>query len=121
MSVATWSGSLLAWERELAASKERLGMVLRRRELRQSISHYVDGLLSGLERKTGWLLTERAGEARPHRIQAVLGRAQWDAEAARDLVRGYTVEALADPDAVLVVDETGFPKKGEHSVGVARQ
>jgi hypothetical protein len=89
--------------------------------LRESIGHYLDGLLSGLERKTGWLLAERAGEARPHRLQAVLGRGRWDAEAARDLVRAYALEALADRDAVLVVDETGFLKKGEHSVGVARQ
>jgi SRSO17 transposase len=82
-------------------------------------SHYLDGLLSGVERKTGWLLAERAGEARPHRLQAVLGRGRSDA--ARDLVRAYAVEALADRDAVLVVDETGFLKKGAHSVGVARQ
>jgi SRSO17 transposase len=121
MSVASWSGSLLAWEQELSSLKARLGPVVRRRELRESIGHYLDGLLSGLERKTGWLLAERAGEARPHRLQAVLGRGRWDAEAARDLVRAYALEALADRDAVLVVDETGFLKKGEHSVGVARQ
>jgi SRSO17 transposase len=121
MSVASWSGSLLAWEHELAVLKDRLGSAVRRRELRQSIGHYVDGLLSGLERKTGWLLAERAGEVRPHRLQAVLGRGRWDAAAARDLVRAYAAEALADRDAVLVVDETGFLKKGAHSVGVARQ
>jgi SRSO17 transposase len=121
MSVASWSGSLLAWEQELSSLKARLGPVVRRRELRESIGHYLDGLLSGLERKTGWLLAERVGEARPHRLQAVLGRGRWDAEAARDLVRAYALEALADRDGVLVVDETGFLKKGEHSVGVARQ
>src|ERR1700712_4776270 len=121
MSVASWSGSLLAWERELTALKDRLGRCVRRRGLRTSIGHYLDGLLSGVERKTGWLLAERAGEARPHRLQAVLGRGRWDADAARDLVRAYAVEALADRDAVLVVDETGFLKKGAHSVGVARQ
>jgi SRSO17 transposase len=106
MSVASWSGSLLAWERELTALKDRVGLCVRRRELRMSIGHYLDGLLSGVERKTGWLLAERAGEARPHRLQAVLGRGRWDADAARDLVRTYAAEALADPDAVLVVDET---------------
>jgi hypothetical protein len=121
MSVASWSGSLLAWEQELTALKDRIGLCVRRRELRTSIGHYLDGLLSGVERKTGWLLAERAGEARPHRLQAVLGRGRWDTDAARDLVRAYAVEALADPDAVLVVDETGFLKKGTHSVGVARQ
>lgn len=121
MSVASWSGSLLAWEGELTSLKQRLGEAIRRRELRTSVGHYLDGLLSGLERKTGWLLAERAGEARPHRIQAVLGRGRWDAEAACDTVRDYAVEALSDRDAVLIVDETGFIKKGEHSVGVARQ
>lgn len=121
MSVASWSGLLLAWEEEPTALKARLRACVRRRELRESIGHYLDGLLSGLERKTGWLRAKRAGAARPHRLQAVLGRGRWDAQAARDLVRAYAVEALADRDAVFVVDGAGFLKKGAHSVGVARQ
>ncbi|MFP4005068.1 MAG: IS701 family transposase [Alphaproteobacteria bacterium] len=121
MSVAAWSGSLLAWERELAALKDRLGPVFRRRELRESGGAFLDGLLSGIERKTGWLMAEQAGLARPYRIQSLLGRSHWDADALRDEVRAYAVEALGDPDGVLVVDETGFVKKGAHSVGVARQ
>lgn len=72
MSVAFWSGSLLAWERELAALKDRVGLCVRRPKLRTSIGHYLYRLLSGVERKTGWLLAERAGDARPHRLQAVL-------------------------------------------------
>jgi SRSO17 transposase len=74
-----------------------------------------------VERKTGWLMSEQAGASRPYRMQSLLGRSRWDAEALRDHVRTYVVDAIGDPDGVLVVDETGFLKKGTHSVGVARQ
>ncbi len=121
MAVAPWSGSLLAWAAELAALKARLTPVFGRRELRATASAFVDGLLSGVGRKTGWLMAEQAGLERPARMQSLLGRSRWDSEALRDVVRGYAIEALGDPDGVLVVDETGFLKKGEHSVGVARQ
>ena len=121
MAVAAWSGSLLAWESALSALKLRLAPVFGRRELRETGGAFVDGLLSGAERKTGWLMAEQAGLARPYRMQSLLGRSRWDDEALRDEVRAYAVEALGDPDGVLVVDETGFLKKGEHSVGVARQ
>jgi SRSO17 transposase len=121
MSVASWSGSLLAWEGELAALKARLGPVFGRRELRETAGAFLDGLLSGVERKTGWQLAEQAGAARPYRIQSLLGRSRWEADELMDGVHSYVVEALGDPDGVLVVDETGFLKKGEHSVGVGRQ
>ncbi len=121
MSVSTWSGSLLAWERELSAWKERLAPVFRRRELKETGAAFIDGLLSGIERKTGWLMAEQAGLEWPWRMQALLGRSHWEADGLRDEVRSYVVEALGDPDGVLVVDETGFLKKGVHSVGVARQ
>jgi SRSO17 transposase len=121
MAVAFWAGSLLAWEGELSALKQRVGTVFSRRELTETSGAFLDGLLSGVERKTGWLLAEQAGAARPYRMQSLLGRSRWDAEALRDAVRAYAMEALGDADGVLVVDETGFLKKGEHSVGVARQ
>ena len=95
--------------------------MVRRRELRETCGAILDGLLSGIERKTGWLLAEQAGLERPWRMQALLGRSHWDAEALRDEVRSYALEALGDGSGVLVVDETGFLKKGRHSVGVARQ
>jgi SRSO17 transposase len=121
MAVAEWSGSLLSWEADLAALKARLGVVFGRREPREAAFDYLDGLLSGIERKTGWQLAERAGADRPWRIQNVLGRDHWDAEAMGALVRREVMAGLGDPAGVLVVDETGFVKKGEHSVGVARQ
>ena len=74
-----------------------------------------------MERKTGWLLAEQAGLDHPGRMQALLGRSRWEADALRDQVRAYALEALGDPRGVLVVDETGFVKKGPHSVGVSRQ
>ena len=121
MSVAVWSGSLVAWERELVALKERIGPVFGRAETRATAGAFLDGLLSGVARKTGWLLAEQAGLERPYRMQSLLGRSHWDAEALRDCVRADVIEVLGDRDGVLVVDETGFLKKGEHSVGVARQ
>ena len=119
--VADWSGSLLAWEAELGRLKDQMGSVFPRVELRRTAGLFIDGLLSGVERKTGWLMAEAAGLERPYRMQSLLGRSQWSAEALRDWVRDYALAALGDPDGVLVVDETGFVKKGEHSVGAARQ
>lgn len=121
MSVGEWSGATLAWERELAALKERLLLVFGRREARETSGAFLDGLLSGIARKTGWQMAEQAGHSRPWRMQMLLGRTKWDADAWGDKVRDYVVEALGDRSGVLVVDETGFVKKGKHSVGVNRQ
>ncbi len=121
MAVADWSGSLLEWDRQLRSLKERIGPVFGRREVRETAGAFVDGLLTGVERKTGWLLSEAAGVERPYRMQSLLGRSRWDADDLRDVIRAYAIEALGDADGVLVVDETGFLKKGEHSVGVSRQ
>jgi SRSO17 transposase len=119
--VADWSGSVLAWEAEFGLLKARIGEVFSRVEVRTTAGAFIDGLLSGAERKTGWLMAEQAGFDRPYRMQSLLGRSSWSADALRDMVRSYVFEALGDPDGVLVVDETGFVKKGAHSVGVARQ
>ena len=78
MSVADWSGSLLEWERELGLWKLRLGPVFGRREVRETGSAFLDGLLSGIARKTGWMMAEQAGLSRPWRMQALLGRSRWD-------------------------------------------
>ena len=78
-------------------------------------------LLGDEPRKTGWMRAEAAGDPGPWRQQAMLGRGRWDADALRDIVREYALETLADEDAVLVIDETGFLKQGKASCGVARQ
>ena len=121
MGVDAWSGSGLDWDVELSALKERFGPVFGRRELRETGGAFLDGLLSGVSRKTGWMLSEQAGFERPSRMQALLGRSRWEADGLRDVVRDYAVETLGDSDGVLVVDETGFLKKGTQSVGVKRQ
>jgi SRSO17 transposase len=84
-----------------------------------SAAFFLDGLLGAEPRKTGWMRAEAAGDPGPWRQQAILGRGHWDADALRDVVRAYVLETLADPDAVLVVDETGFLKKGTAS-GVSK-
>src|SRR3954470_2829115 len=121
MSVASWSGALLEWEKELDGLKSRIGPVFGRSEVRATAGAFIDGLLSGVARKTGWQLAEQAGLAKPYRIQSLLGRHVWDADALRDKVREEVISTLGDPAGVLVVDETGFLKKGTHSVGVSRQ
>src|SRR5271165_6640541 len=92
-----------------------------RSEQRRRARRYLQGLLSPLERKNGWQLAEAAGEANPYGYQELLSRAEWEAEAVRDDLLDLVRENLADPAAVIVIDETGFVKKGTKSVGVAPQ
>jgi SRSO17 transposase len=113
--------SVLDWRSELSALQARLGELFGRAEPRRQAGLYLEGLLSAVERKNGWQLAEHLGDARPWRTQRLLSHVQWDEEAARDLCRAYAVEVLADREAVLIVDETGFLKKGTKSAGVARQ
>ena len=121
MAVAEWTGALIDWRAELERLKGRIAFAFKRSEQRETAGAFVEGLLSGAERKTGWMLAEQAGLAKPYRVQSLLGRSSWSADRLRDLVRDYAVEALRDPGGVLVLDETGFLKKGRHSVGVGRQ
>jgi SRSO17 transposase len=79
------------------------------------------GMLSGLDRKNCWTIAEHRGDLTPDGLQHLLARAKWDADAVRDDLRGYVIDAFGEDDAVLVVDETGDLKKGERSVGVQRQ
>jgi len=115
------SATVLAWREELGALEVRLGELFVRAEPRRQAGLYLEGLLSAVKRKNGWQLAEQIGDARPWRTQRVLSHVLWDQDAARDLCRDYAVEHLGADDGVLIVDETGFLKKGEHSAGVARQ
>src|SRR5918911_4523241 len=119
--MAAESTSVLVWRNELALLQERLGGLFGRPEPRRQAGLYLEGLLSATERKNGWQLAEQAGDARPWRTQRVLSHVLWDVDAAQELCRDYVFEHLGASDGVLIVDETGFPKKGEHSAGVARQ
>jgi SRSO17 transposase len=101
--------------------ERRLAPYFERAEPRQRAMAYLRGLLSPAERKNSWQLAEVSGDATPYAIQHLLRRALWDPEAVREELHRYVVQHLEDPEAVLVVDETGFLKKGRHSAGVARQ
>src|SRR3954462_15399279 len=109
------------WRDELEQVQDRLGELFVRPEPRQQAGLYPGALLSSAERKNGWQLAEQIGDARPWRTQRVLSDALWSQDKARALCRHYVIEHLGAPDGVLVVDETGFLKKGTKSVGVARQ
>ena len=92
-----------------------------RPEPRRRALLYLQGLLSGTQRKNGWQLAEHAREATPYGMQRLLSRAVWDVDGVRDDVRTYVLEHLGDQEAILVIDETGFPKRGRHSAGVGLQ
>jgi len=110
-----------AWAAELERLGARLAPRFTRVEPRRRLLAYLRGLLAPVERKNGWQLAEAAGDATPDGMQDFLSRMRWDAEQVRDDLRAYLVEHLGDPAAVLVLDETGFVKKGSRSVGVQRQ
>ena len=111
-----------SWVKELDALNERIAPRFSRTEVRRRARTYLSGLLGSAERKNSWQLAEAAGESTPYGVQHLLGRANWDADLVRDDLREYVVEHLGDEEeAILVVDETGFLKKGTESVGVKRQ
>src|SRR5262245_18470031 len=109
------------WVTHFHALHARIAPRFARAEPRRQAGAYLRGLLSPLERKNGWHLAEAAGDCTPDRMQRLLNAADWDADDVRDDLRTYVVEHFGDPGAVLVVDETGFVKKGTKSVGVKRQ
>jgi SRSO17 transposase len=109
------------WAQELDAVAVRIAPRFSRAEPRRRVASYLRGLLGPVERKNGWQLAEAVGDRTPDGVQELLSRVRWDADAVRDDLRAYAVEHLGDPDAVLVLDETGFLKKGTKSVGVQRQ
>ena len=113
--------TLELWASSLRAVKARMAPLFTQERVAASAGLFLDGLLGGERRKTGWMRAEAAGDPGPWRQQAILGRGSWDADALRDIVREYALETLADQDAVLVLDETGFLKQGKSSCGVARQ
>lgn len=113
--------TLELWACSLREVKARIRPLFTQERVAASAGHFLDGLLGEERRKTGWMRAEAAGDPGPWRQQAILGRGHWDADALRDIVRDYAVETLADPEAVLVIDETGFLKQGHASCGVARQ
>ena len=121
MAGGSIEATLELWALSLRDAKGRIGPLFSQERMAASAGLFLDALLGPERRKTGWMRAEAAGDPGPWRQQALLGRATWDADALRDVVRAYAVETLAEPDAVLVVDETGFLKQGKASCGVGRQ
>ena len=112
---------IVGWREGLDALHARIAGRFARAEVRARVGRYLTGLVGRVERKNGWQLAEALGEAGPQGVQRLLNAAHWDADAVRDDLRAYVAEHLGAPDGVLVLDETGFLKKGTKSVGVKRQ
>ena len=119
--MASIETTLELWVSSLRDVKGRIRPLFTQERVALSAGQFLDGLLGAEQRKTGWSRAEAAGDPGPWRQQAMLGRGRWEADALRDVVRDYVVEHLADDDAVLVIDETGFLKQGKASCGVGRQ
>jgi SRSO17 transposase len=110
------------WSKAFGEMHRRIGHRFCRSEARERALRYLRGLLGRVERKNGWQMAEAIGERDPQGVQRLLNSARWDADEVRDDLREYVLERLADEaSGVLIVDETGFLKKGTKSVGVARQ
>src|SRR5246500_5638030 len=110
--------ALALWAASLREIKRRIRRLFTQERVATNAGLFLEGLLGDEQRKTGWMRAEAAGDPGPWRQQAILGRGDWDADALRDIVRDYVIEHLADDDAVLVIDETGFLKQGKASCGV---
>lgn len=113
--------ALSEWSNVLKSFQSRLGQYFARAEVRQTAFDYLQALLSPVSRKNGWQMAEQVGHKAPYRFQHLLGRARWDAAAMTAEVRDYVLEHLGKEGTILAVDETGFIKQGEHSVGVQVQ
>jgi len=112
---------LEAWGDDFAAFQARFATLFRRREPREQCAKYLRGLLAVVQRKNGWQLAEVVGDATPDRTQRLLYQVDWDADEARDILQDLVTETWGEEEGIGVIDETGFLKKGTHSVGVQRQ
>jgi SRSO17 transposase len=109
------------WGQELEHLHARIALRFARPEPRRRALAYLKGIVGAIKRKNGWHLAEYAGEARPDGMQRLLNRAVWDADLVRDDLRAYILERLGDQEAILVIDETSFRKRGKKSAGVKQQ
>jgi SRSO17 transposase len=109
------------WNDELEELFLRTGHRFKRVEPHRRMRDYIRGLLGPVGRKNGWQLVEFAGHQTPDRLQRLLNGARWNADELRDDLQHYVAERLGEPDGILVLDDTGFLKKGTTSAGVQRQ
>src|SRR5918999_3602425 len=115
MAGASIETTLELWASSLRDAKARMRPLFTQDRVASSAGRFLDGLLGPERRKTGWMRAEAAGDPGPWRQQAILGRGRWEADALRDLVRGYALETLADPDVV----GQGVPVGGRHGMSIA--
>jgi SRSO17 transposase len=120
-AMETTFAEVWGWAQELERLHGRIAPRFARPEPRRRALTYLQGILSATSRKNGWQLAEYAGEARPDGMQRLLSSAVWDADLVRNDLRSYVLEQLGDPQAILVIDETSFPKRGDKSAGVGQQ
>src|SRR5215210_3047846 len=116
MPAASLETTLELWSTTLRQAKHRIRPLFAAPSVAASANAFLDGLLGAERRKTGWMRAEAAGDPGPWRQQAILGRSHWNADALRDGVRDHVIETLGAPEAVLVIDETGFLKQGHASI-----
>jgi len=117
------AATVARWEERFEQLTDAIGPCFKRQDLRRQAIGYLQGLLGRVERKNSWQLSEYLGRAGPYGLQRLLGRASWDADRSRDVLLAYARRHLLSDDesGVLVIDETGFLKKGRKSAGVQRQ
>jgi len=120
-SKATTPADICRWVQALFRLHARLAPRFARPEPRRRALAYLQGIVSDTARKNGWQLAEHAGEARPDGMQRLLSSAVWDTDGVRDEVRSYVLEQLGQESAILIIDESGFPKRGNKSAGVGWQ
>ena len=118
---ATTPADVCRWVQALVRLHARIAPRFARAEPRRRVLAYLQGILSETERKNGWHLAEHAREARPDGMQRLLSQAVWDTDGVRDDLRAYALEQLGTESAILVIDESGFPKRGHQSAGVGMQ
>lgn len=118
---ATRLVQVCGWAQELVQLHARLAPRFARPEPHRRVLRYLQGILSETARKNGWQLAEHAGEGRPDGMQRLLSEAVWDTDGVRDDLRTYALEQLGQESAILVIDESGFPKRGKKSAGVGLQ
>ncbi len=112
---------VVQWAQALTHLHARIAARFARPEPRRRALKYLQGILSSIERKNGWQLAEHAREARPDGMQRLLASAVWDTDGVRDDLRTYALEHLGNQSAIVVLDETSFPKQGKKSAGVGVQ
>lgn len=117
----TTANDVVRWALELRHLHARMAPFFARPEPRHRCLLYLQGILSDVARKNGWHLAEQAGETRPDGMQRLLTDAVWDEGRVRDELRKYVLEHLGEPHAIVAIDETSFPKRGDKSAGVAPQ